>query len=98
MTSIQLGAYAVTVRERPPCPPQYIVMRDGKVVGYSASMPNAEQCADIERFAQTGRYADAPIQTYNYRLRGVARGRTGRPTNAARAKAAAELLTIPDGA
>jgi hypothetical protein len=93
MTSIQLGSYAVTVRERPPCPPQYIVMRAGKVVGYSASMPNAEQCADIERFAREGRYAEAPVKAFNYRL--SPRGRTGRPTNAARAKADTELLKIP---
>ena len=95
----QLGKYTVraAVRIDNPLFSRYVVMRGGKVVGCSFSRPNAAQCEDIERFAQTGRYADAPIQTYNYRLRGVARGRTGRPTNAARAKAAAELLTIADG-
>ena len=81
----QLGVYTVSKRERPPAPAQYVVMRSGKVVGLSASRPNLDQCRDIERFAREGRYAEAPIKAYNYRLRGVAvKGRTGRPTNAAR--------------
>ena len=92
----QLGPYTVAMRERPPAPAQYVIIRGGKVVGLSASRPNLDQCRDIERFAREGRYADAPIKSYNYRLRGVAvMGRSGRPTNAARAQAAADLLKIP---
>ena len=91
----QLGEYTVrlTIRLDNAFFPRYVVMRAHRVVGYSFSRPNLDQCADIEQFAKTGRYADAPIQSYNYRMRGP----KGRPTNAARAKAAAELLTIADG-
>ena len=91
----QLGKYTVraAIRLDNPLFHRFIIMRAGQVVGCSFSRPNADQCADIERFAETGRYADAPIQTYNYRMR----GKTGRPTNAAREKAASELLTIADG-
>ena len=72
----QLGVYTVIARDRPPSPPQYVIMRAGKVVGLSASMPNAEQCADIERFTLAGRYTDAPVKLLNYRLSGRAtRGR-----------------------
>jgi hypothetical protein len=97
ITPIYLGRYTVTVSERPPQWPMYVIWRAGKVVGHSASMPNAAQCVDIERFARAGRYADAPIKKFNYRLRGVAVTQRGRPTNAARAQAAADLLKIPDG-
>ena len=64
----RLGPYNVTMRECPPSPPQYIITRAGKVVGHSASCPNREQCSDIERFSIAGRYADAPVKKYNYRL------------------------------
>ena len=79
--------------------PQYVVMRKGVVVGYSFSLPNADDCASIERFAKTGLYVSesAAPKTYSYRLRGVAATQRGRPTNAARAQAAADLLKIPEG-
>ena len=91
----QLGEYTVrlAIRLDNPFFPRYIVMRDRRVVGYSFSRPNLAQCSDIEQFSKTGRYANAPIQSYNYRMRGP----TGRPTNVAREKAASELLTIADG-
>jgi hypothetical protein len=65
----RLGPYTVAMRERPPSWPQYIITRAGKVVGHSASRPNLEQCRDIERFAVAGRYADAPVKKYSYRLK-----------------------------
>lgn len=96
----RLGRYTVILREHPPQAPSYTVMRAGKVVGASASLPNADQCESIERFAKTGMYVDesAPPKSYSYRLRGVAATQRGRPTNAARAQAAADLLKIPDDA
>ena len=50
--------------------PQYVVMRRGVVVGYSFSLPNADDCTSIERFAKTGLYVSesAPPKHYNYRL------------------------------
>ena len=64
----RLGPYTVAVRERPPAPVQYVITRAGKVVGTSVSNPSRDQCRDIERFAVAGRYADAPVKKYSYRL------------------------------
>jgi len=69
----RLGPYTVAVRERPPAPVQYVISRSGKVVGHSASRPNLEQCRDIERFTIAGRYADAPVKKYSYRLKAQAK-------------------------
>lgn len=87
--------YSVRVTLRPDNPrfPRYVVMRGNRIVGYSFSCPSLAQCADIERFAREGRYADAPVKAFNYRM--PKRRRTGRPTNASRAKADSELLKIP---
>jgi len=92
----QLGPYTVSVRDRPPAPIQYVISRGGKVVGCSASNPSADQCADIERFAREGRYSDAPVKAFNYRM--APRRRSGRPTNAAKAQNSIDLLKIPDDA
>ena len=96
----RLGRYTVIRREHPPEAVLYVIMRAGVVVGRSASNPSADQCQSIERFAKTGMYVDesAPPKSYSYRLRGVAATQRGRPTNAARAQAAADLLKIPDDA
>jgi hypothetical protein len=76
----RLGPYTVAMRERPPSWPQYIITRAGKVVGHSASRPNLEQCRDIERFAGTRRYADAPVKKYSYRLQDKARASAAKAT------------------
>jgi hypothetical protein len=97
MTSFRCGPY--TVRQEVRISDRllhYVISRAGKIIGHSASCPDLGWCEAIERLEQTGRYAEAPVQKYNYRLRGRAANRSGRPTNAARAKAAADLLKIPD--
>jgi hypothetical protein len=96
-----LGRYVVVQKPRfdSPAWAVYLIYRNNKLVGRSFSVPDEGWCEAIERLAKTGRYAEAPIQKYSYRLRGRAvRGRTGRPTNAARAQAAADLLKIPEDA
>lgn len=92
----KFGPYTVveTVRLDNPRFPQFTVMRGGKIIGRSLSALDRGWCEFIERMAKQGRYADSgPIKRYDYRL-----ARRGRPTNAARAKAEAELLKIPVGA
>ena len=76
----RLGPYTVALRERPPSWPEYIITRAGKVVGHSASRPNLEQCRDIERFAVAGRYADAPVKKYSYRLKEQAKASAAKAT------------------
>lgn len=67
-----LDRYIVRQSLRPDNPlfPRFIIMRGDKVVGYSFSMPDADQCASIERFAKLGRYVldSAPLKRHTYRL------------------------------
>ena len=94
----KFGPYTVhaTIRHDNPAWPQFTVMRAGRIIGRSVSALDLGWCEFIERMAREGRYAEKPIQGYSYRLRGVAvKGRSGRPTNAARAQAAADLLKVP---
>lgn len=93
----KFGPYTVhrTIRLDNPAFPQYTIMRKGAIIGRSLSAVDLGWCEFIERIAKWGRYTEhsAAPKSYSYRLRGVAA--RGRPTNAARARAAADLLKVP---
>jgi len=92
----KFGPYTVhrTIRLDNPAWPQFTVMREGKIIGRSLSALDLGWCEFVERMA--GEQVTSAPRRFDYRLRGVAaKGRGGRPTNAARTQAAADLLKLP---
>lgn len=87
--SWRCGRYTVqqTMRQDNPAWARYLIIRNGKVVGASFSVPDADWCESIERITKLGRYVEklSDPKRYTYRL--------GRPTKAEQARRAAELLT-----
>lgn len=71
-TSWRCGRYTVqqTVRPDNPAWARYLIIRAGKVVGVSFSVPNAGWCESIERITKLGRYVErlSKPKRYSYRL------------------------------
>lgn len=92
----KFGPYTViqSVRLDNPRFPQFTILRGGQIIGRSLSALDLGWCQFVERLNKQGRYVpESPVKRYDYRL-----AKRGRPTNAARARAAADLLKLPDGA
>jgi hypothetical protein len=69
------GKYSIrqTLRIDNPAFARYLIMRGGKIVGASFSVPDEGWCEFVERFTNLNRYVEksASLKRYTYRLRGV---------------------------
>jgi hypothetical protein len=84
MTEWKCGRYTVrqTLRLDNPAFARFLILRNGKIVGTSFSMPNRAWCEAIERLAKWGRYVEhsAAPKSYSYRLKDKARASAAKAT------------------
>lgn len=94
----KLGQFTVRIGLRPDNPafPVYLIYKGEKFIGKSFSMPDEGCCAWLER-QEANRiiYAEQSAQAKKT-MKDWSLGRRGRPTNAERAKRAAQLLQVPE--